>query len=147
MSNMPVTETLSRHSKSSKADGTEVGSSTSNLPVYLLGNLHFVVSWTSSHLHITGIFDEYLSLVYTCHVVWTVRMCSYLPLVHFSPPVSTCDAYQRNQQCLFTYCVESCCVPVTLYLTSREVICVCWQSVSCGMSSGQGHELRDCYHN
>jgi hypothetical protein len=44
MLNMPVTEMLLQHSKSSKADGMEVVSLTFNLPVYLLGNPRFVVS-------------------------------------------------------------------------------------------------------
>jgi hypothetical protein len=42
--NTPVKEMLLQHSKSSKADGMEVVSSMLNLPAYLLGNLHFVVS-------------------------------------------------------------------------------------------------------
>jgi len=53
-----------------------------------------------------------------------------------------CDTYQRNHLCLFTYHIEtSCCVPVTIHNKYTSDLCVL--TVSCGMSSGQGHKRRE----
>lgn len=63
----------------------------------------------------------------TNHVVRTMHLHKYVPLVRFSRTVSKCGTSQMNDKYLFIDHVETCCCVPTpgLYLTSRHVTCVC----------------------
>jgi hypothetical protein len=73
-----------------------------------------------------GILNQNLSLVDTNHVVGTVHLYIYLPLVPLPPTAGKCGTSQRNY-CLFTDQLQTCCcVPTAgLYLTSIHAFCVC----------------------
>jgi len=88
-----------------------------------------------NHVPMTGIFDKHLSLADTCHVVWTMHLYWYWPLVHLW--VTVLWQSQRNL-------IETCCVPMTcLCLTSRWVSCE-W-TVSFITLSGHVFRLWECH--
>jgi hypothetical protein len=47
-----------------------------------------------SRFSTSGICDKHLSLDGTCHVVGTVHLYRYWPLVRFPPTVCMCDIYR-----------------------------------------------------
>jgi hypothetical protein len=69
-----------------------------------------------------GTSEEFPSLVDNCHVVGTVHLHTYWPVVRLPATVGKCDTNQRNRQCVFICQLETCCCVsrTRLYLTSRQ---------------------------
>jgi hypothetical protein len=82
----------------------------------------------------------------------TFFTCGYLPhcgngaLACFPLIVTECDTCLRNNQCLFPYEIETCCIPA-IHLGSTSTHVTCGQSISFSMSRGQLHELWECSHS
>lgn len=73
-----------------------------------------------------AVFDAYLPLVDTCHVVGMVFLHKCWPLLLFLRTVGIFDTSQSTRHCLCTCQVWTCSIPTTrLCLTSRQVSCVC----------------------
>lgn len=96
-----------------------------------------------------AVFPRLVYLANMCHVVGMMHLQKQLAACpHFPPTVGKCNTSRRNHKRLFAYQIETCCVPTSrLYLTSRQVTCVCGKSSSLGTSSGEGGVSFECDHN